>query len=82
MNACIDSDDASTDVPKLAANNGYWQVQIDVNEKNETISPSHHAIYHFIGVPFGLENGRNAFLRPVDVILDPGDTAVYFGISL
>lgn len=51
------------------SNSGYWQIEIAECNLNKTTFTSHHALYRFISVPFGLKDAPSTFQRAVDLIL-------------
>lgn len=53
----------------LDANSGYWQIEITEKDKNKTSVTSHHGLYRFVIMPFGLKNALGTFQRVIDVIL-------------
>lgn len=50
-------------------NNGYWQTTIPEADRDETILSSHHRLFPFILVPFGLEIAPAFLLWAVSTIL-------------
>lgn len=56
MNDCINSLRASDVFSALGTNDGYWQVEIDDKNKDETAIKSDHGHYGLTRVPRCLEN--------------------------
>lgn len=47
----------------------YWQILIDDADNDKTPLTSHHGLYHFVSMLFGLRNARGTFQRTMDKIL-------------
>lgn len=71
IDECIDSLGESTVFSTLDANSGYWKVEIDDRDKDKTAFTSHHGLYRFTRMPFGLKNAPATFQRAMDVIVAP-----------
>lgn len=69
MDECIDSLGDATIYTALDANCGYWQIEIDENDRDKTAFVSHQGLYRFKRMPFGLRNAPGTFQRAADVIL-------------
>ena len=69
MDECMDSLGTAKTFSTLDANSGYWQVEIDPKDRDKTAFTSHHGLYRFIRMPFGLKNAPATFQRAIDVIL-------------
>lgn len=68
MEECIDSVGEAKVFSTLDTNAGYWQIEIDDAEKEKTFT-SHHFLYQFTRIPFGLNNSPDSIQRVIDVIL-------------
>lgn len=55
----------------LDTNCSYWQVYISEADHDKTALTSHHGMFRFSGMQFGLCNAPGAFQRTVDVKLSP-----------
>lgn len=53
----------------LDANFGYWQVDIEEADRDKTSITSHHGLYRFLRMPFGLKNFPGTFQMSIGVIL-------------
>ena len=69
MDECIDSLGDARIYTALDANCGYWQIEIEENDRNKTAFTSHQGLYRFKRMPFGLRNAPGTFQRAADVIL-------------
>lgn len=69
MDECIDSLGQATIFTTLDANSGYWQIEIDDDGRDKTSFTSHHGLFRFKRMPFGLKNAPGTSQRVVDVIL-------------
>lgn len=68
MDECIDALGESHIVSTFDANGGYWQVEIDDIDREKTIFTSHHGLYQFLRMQFGLKNSPVFFQKRMDVI--------------
>ena len=68
MDECIDSLGDASVCTNLDANCGYWQIEIDEADRDKTTFTSHHGLYRFVRMPFGLKNAPGTFQRAADVI--------------
>lgn len=69
MDECIDSLADATIFTTLDANSGHWQIEIREEDKDKTTFTSHHGLFRFTRMPFGLKNAPGTFQRVIDVIL-------------
>jgi Reverse transcriptase (RNA-dependent DNA polymerase) len=69
MDECIDSIGEAVIFTTLDCNSGYWQIPIDPIDMDKTAFTSHHGLYRFTRLPFGLRNAPGFFQRTVDIIL-------------
>ena len=69
MDECIDSLGNAQVFSTLDANAGYWQVELDERDKDKTAFVTHHGLYRYTRMPFGLKNAPATFQRAMDVIL-------------
>ena len=69
MDECIDSLGDARVFSTLDANSGYWQIEVDPNDRDKTAFTSHFGLYRFKRMPFGLKNAPGTFQRAADVIL-------------
>jgi len=69
MDECIDSLGDANIFTTLDANCGYWQIEIADQDKDKTTFTSHHGLYRFVRMPFGLRNAPSTFQRVIDIIL-------------
>ena len=53
----------------LDMNAGYWQVELDPEDKNKTAFATRHGLYQFNVMPFGLCSAPATFKRLMDTIL-------------
>lgn len=51
------------------ANSGYWQIDINERDCDETTFPLHYGLYRFIRMPFGLKSAPSMFQGANDMIL-------------
>lgn len=69
LDKCIDLFAESSFFFTLDANNGYWHVKIEDKTNHRTAFKSHHGLYQFLRMPFGLNNTPGTFQRAIDVLL-------------
>ena len=69
MDECIDSLGDANVFTTLDANCGYWQIEIDEDDRDKTAFTSHWGLFRFKRMPFGLKNAPGTFQRAADVIL-------------
>ena len=55
----------------MDANWGYWQIEMDEASKDLTSFVSHHGLFRYKRMPFGLKNAPYTFQRAMDIILAP-----------
>jgi hypothetical protein len=58
MDDCLDSVGGSKWFTTLDANTGYWKINVDTADKENTAFTTHLGIYQFLRMPFGLKNVR------------------------
>ena len=56
MDECIDSLGDSQVFSTLDCNVGYWQIEIEEEDKDKTAFVTHHGLFRFKRMPFGLRN--------------------------
>lgn len=61
MDECTDSLGEATVSSILGANNGYWRVEIEEEDRYKTVFTFHHGIYRFVRIPFSLNNAPGTF---------------------
>lgn len=49
-------------------NSGYWQIEIEQSDRDNTAFRSQHVLKQFIRMPFGLRNAPGTYQRTTDVI--------------
>lgn len=69
MDECIDSLGEAAIFSTLGAQSGYWLVGIDAADRDKLASTSHHALYRFLCMLFGLKSAHDRFQRITEVIL-------------
>ena len=69
MEDCIDSLGEATIFSTLDANSGYWQIRMAEQDKTKTAFTTHHGLYQFTRMPFGLKNAPATFQRVMDIIM-------------
>lgn len=69
MDECIDSLGEATIFTTFDCNSGYWQIDLDEQDRDKTSFCSHFGLYRFTRMPFGLRNAPGTFQRAADVIL-------------
>lgn len=55
MDECIDSLNEANRIWVLHANAGYWKIKTDEHAKDETAFVTHHGLFRYKRVPFGLK---------------------------
>lgn len=68
MYQCIDSLEDAKVFYTLDASSKYWQIEIDERNRDKTTFISHHGVYRFQRIPFGLNNALETFQKAMDVI--------------
>lgn len=53
----------------LDANCGYWKLEVEEIDRDNTAFTSHHRLYRFVQMRFGLNNAPGLFQRDTEVIL-------------
>lgn len=53
------------------ANHGYWQVEIEISDRDKTAISSSHGLYRFSCLPLGFYNASGTFQQAMNVILSP-----------
>lgn len=71
IDECIDALGESTVISAPDTNSGYWQVQIDDNDKVKTASTFHFEIYRLKQMMFGLQNAPGLSQQAIDVKIAP-----------
>ncbi len=69
MDECIDSLGDAQIFTLLDANSGYWQIELDEDARDLTAFVSHHGLFRYKRMPFGLKNAPSTFRRAIDMIL-------------
>lgn len=69
MDKCINSLSKVTVFPTFDANSAYWQVEVEDKNQSKTEFTSHHGLYRFVHLPFGLKNAPETFRRKLKVLL-------------
>lgn len=69
MENCIDSLGYEEMFAPLDAKRGYWQVEIEEEDKDRTAFTSHNGFYQLMSMPYGLNNAPGTFQRIIDSIL-------------
>ncbi len=69
MNECIDWLGNAQVFWTLDANSGYWQIEVDEADRDYTAFVSHHGLYRYKRMPFGLRNAPSTFQRAIDIVL-------------
>ena len=69
MDECIDSLGDARVFTTLDALSGYWQIDIADEDRDKTAFTSHHGLYRYTRMPFGLRNAPATFQRAIDIIL-------------
>lgn len=69
LDQCKDSLVDAAIFTTIDANSGYCEVEIDEADRDRTTFTSHHGLYRFIRMPFGLKNVQGTFQRAIDVIM-------------
>lgn len=71
MDEGIDSLEEALILSNLDANHGYGQGEIENADLYKTACTSHHRLYRFSCMHFGLQNVQRIFYQTIDVILSP-----------
>lgn len=71
MDECINSLGDDAVLSTLDAHSSYWEVEIEETYSDKTAFASHHGLYRFVRMSFGLKNVSGAFRRAMDVIPSP-----------
>ena len=69
MDECIDSLGDAQVFSTLDCNAGYWQIEIEEEDKDKTAFVTHHELFRFKRMSFGLRNAPSTFQRTIDIIL-------------
>lgn len=69
MDECIDSLGDERVFSTLDCNSGYWQVQIPEQDRDKTTFVTHHGLFQYTHMPFGLRNAPATFQRAMDIVL-------------
>ena len=69
MDECIDSLAHAKVFSTLDCNSGYWQIEIDEEDKKKAAFTSHHDLFKYTRMPFGLNNAPATFQRTIDIVL-------------
>lgn len=69
MNECIDSLGEARIFSTVDASSGYWQIKNDKHNCKIATLTSHHGLYEFIRMPFGLKIAPNTLQRAMDMII-------------
>ena len=48
---------------------GYWQVKVDLKDREKTAFTTNHGLHQFCVMPFGLTNVRNTFQQLMELVL-------------
>jgi Reverse transcriptase (RNA-dependent DNA polymerase) len=67
MDECIDSLGDASVFSTLDCNSGYWQIPVDLLDKEKTTCTSHEGLYRFRRMHFGMKNAPATFQRFVDI---------------
>lgn len=69
MDKCIASLGNTTIFQLWTQNSGYWHVEIVQQNRCKTAFTSHHRLFRFTLMPFGLNNPSGTFQRTMNVLL-------------
>lgn len=69
MDECFDFLGEAATFSTVDCNSGYWEVEIPEEDRDKTELFSHHKLFRFTCMPFGLKNSPATFQRIVDIIL-------------
>jgi len=69
MDECLDSLGDAVVFSTLDCNSGYWQIPIDLKDRDKTAFVSHCGVHRFKRMPFGLCNAPATFQRALDMLL-------------
>lgn len=53
----------------LEANRGYWQIEIETVDRDKKAFTSHHGLFRFIQISFGMRKPPGNFQRTMDITL-------------
>lgn len=67
MDKCINSLCKSGVFSTLNASNWYWHVEIRNEDRDKPSFTSHHGLYRFVLMPFGISTALSTFQRAMDV---------------
>jgi hypothetical protein len=66
---CLDSLGEARYFTTLDANCGYWQIDVNEDDREKTAFTSHKGLYQFKRMPFGLMTAPATFQRAIDIVL-------------
>lgn len=69
MDECIDSIGKIQIVSTLDANSGYWQLEMDEKDNEKNALVTHHGLFKYTRMPFGLKNATAKFQRFMNINL-------------
>lgn len=69
LDECIGSLGEAAVLSSFDTNNGYWQVEVDVADRNNSDFISIHGLFRFVRMQLGLKNKSETFQRAMNDIL-------------
>lgn len=71
MNESLDSLRLSKLFLSLDANSGYWQIELDANDVDETAFVTYSGLYSYTRMSLVLKNALGTFQLAMDIVLGP-----------